>query len=181
MNSSFLPPDEPPQDNNWLTGFRVRPMMLFTVSHILKKIEWSATFMRSLKATKRDERGFFRTKSVWGRLVYGSMIRFVWYQSGHKRHTLQYKTAPSASSSFTIWLWTWWTLLGSSSPSNVPIQPTYPIVVSLPFTWNWSFKLIGKPCNGPIFFPFFSKYSSSSFAPWSAWSKKISCKQLFWW
>ena len=27
-----LPPEDPPQDSNWFTGFNVRPMILFTVS-----------------------------------------------------------------------------------------------------------------------------------------------------
>jgi hypothetical protein len=33
----------------------------------------------------------------------------------------------------------------SSSPSNVPIQCAYPLVVSVPRTWNWSLNVTGNP------------------------------------
>lgn len=71
-------------------------------------------------------------RRVWGKLV------------------LQYSTAPNDKSSVVIWLSTSCAWLGSLMPILLPIQPIYPIVVSLPFTWNWSFKLTGRPCSGPM-------------------------------
>lgn len=70
-------------------------------------------------------------RRVWGRLV------------------LQYSTAPNDKSSVVIWLSTSCAWLGSLMPILLPIQPIYPIVVSLPFTWNWSFRLKERPSSGP--------------------------------
>src|SRR5271154_6571554 len=127
------PPELPPEHKRRFFGLYVYPMMLLTVSPLIK---------------------------VCGTLV------------------LTYNTAPRALSSRTISL-SCVPFRGSSFlPWNVPIQPTYPMLVSTFLTWNWSFKLIGTPCRGPTVFLFFTRYSSSALASESAASKKVSCKQL---
>lgn len=53
-----------------------------------------------------------------------------------------------------------------------------PMMVSNPFIANWSLTDMGRPCKGPITFPVFRRYSSTSFALARARSTNISVRQF---
>jgi hypothetical protein len=55
-------------------------------------------------------------------------------------------------------------------------RPTYPSVLSYPWTSNWSFSVMGTPCRGPTTRPFSVKNLSSSSARCNASSKRTSVR-----
>ena len=75
---------------------------------------------------------------------------------------------------FNIWTKT------ASSVAGENDLPTYPIVVSRPFTLNWSLRVIGIPCKGPFICPVFLKSASRAFAWVRASAKQTSVRQFVW-
>ena len=77
-----------------------------------------------------------------------------------------------APMSFNIWTRT------ASSRAGAKDLPTYPRVVSTPLTLNWSLRVIGIPCRGPLSFFVVAYSMSSCFACFKASSNITSVKQL---
>jgi hypothetical protein len=98
--STTAPPEDPPQESNWFTGFRVRPMRLLTVSP-------SSTGNQRLECRPKSQIPLEKTMS--GTYQEGLREAGLGLQRQYcgriycfKQLALQYMTAPSERSSVTI-------------------------------------------------------------------------------